>query len=149
MATTSTAVNACNASLWLDDVSGTPRDISGSSNSIDVSLDHNLGEVLSFGSKWPKRLECGKDATVTIEVIYSETASEGWDVLKDWYFATAPGARTLTFYIPDKNVGSDKFETQARLESLSWTADRGEAGPIMVSATLRPDGELTHSDVAT
>jgi len=149
MALTTTAYNACDVSPWLEDVNGTQQEIAGSSNSVDISLDHVLGEYVSFQEQWPRRLECGKDATVTLNVIISETASEGWDVLKDWYFATSPGARLFTWYQPDKNVGSDKFEMDARLESLAWTADRGEAGPIMVTAVLRPDGELTHTDVAT
>lgn len=149
MAITTAAVNACDASVWLDDVNSIARDISGSSNNVDISFDHNLGEYFAFQEVWPKRLECGKDATFTLSVIYSETANEGWDVLKDWYFATAPGARTFDIYIPDKNVGSDKFEFDARLESLGWTVDRSEPSAIIVTAVLRPDGEVTHTDVAT
>lgn len=149
MATTSTSFNSCDASVWLDDSGGTPRDISGSSNQLDVNLDHELGDFVVFQDKWPQRLECGKDATFTLRVVTSTTANEAWDVLKDWYFATAPGDRTFTFYMPNKNVGSDKFECQARIENLTWTIDRSEPSAILVTATLRPDGAVTHSDVAT
>ena len=149
MPQTTTAVNACDVSVWLDDSTNTLRDISGSSNNIEMNFDHEVESFVTFQSKWPARLECGKDASYTLSVIYSETANEGFDILKDWYFATSPGKRTCRVYIPDKNVGSDRFSGEFRLDSLSWSADRSSAGPIMVSATLLPDGEVTHSDVAT
>lgn len=149
MAMTTTSQNACDASIWLRDSGGTDRDISGSSNSVGFEFTLNLGDVNAFQNRWPKRLDCGKDATISLEVMYTETANEGWDVLKDWYFATAPGARLFTAYIPDKNVGSDMFSGDMRIESLSFTLTAGEADPILVSATLRSDGEVAHSDVAT
>lgn len=149
MAMTSSAVNSCDASVWLDDVNGLLRDISGSSNNVDISFDHNLGEFNSFQEQWPNRLECGKDATFTLSVIYSETQYEGWDVLKWWFFAASPGARTFNIFIPDKNVGSDKFAFEARIESLSWTVDRGEPSAIIVTAVIRPDGEVVLTEAAT
>jgi len=149
MALTTTAISACNVSIWLDDVSSIAHDISGSSNSCAIELTLNLGEVNAFQNQWPVRQECGKNASIDLEILYTEAANEAFDILKDWYFANNPGARQMTIYIPDKNVGSDKFEFQARLESLSWTVEAGVADPIMVSASLRPDGEFTHTDVAT
>lgn len=149
MALTTTAVSACNVSVWLDDVNGTPQEISGSSNSVELEFTLNLGEVNAFQNQWPVRQECGKDASIGLEILYTEAADEAFDVIKDWYFASNPGARTLTIYVPDKNVGSDKYECEARIESFSFTAESGEANPIMVSVSLKPDGELTHTDVAT
>lgn len=149
MALTTTAISSCNVSIWLDDDAGTPQDISGSSNSVSLEFTLNLGEVNAFQNQWPVRQECGKNASIDLEVLYTEAADEGFDVLKTWYFADNPGRRTVTIYMPDKNVGSDKFECEARLESLSWTAEAGSPDPIMVSASILPDGELTHTDVAT
>jgi hypothetical protein len=149
MPLTTTAQNACNVSLWLRDAGGTDRDISGSSNSVGFEFTLNLGDVNAFQNQWPVRLDCGKDVTISLEVLYTQTANEGWDVLKDWYFAATPGARQFTAYVPDKNVGSDRFNGLTRLESLSFTATAGEADPILVSASLRSDGEFSHSDVAT
>ena len=149
MALTTTAVSACNVSIWLDNATSVATDISGSSNSVDLEFTLNLGEVNAFQNQWPVRQECGKDASISLEILYTETAEEAFDIIKDWYFAANPGARQLTIYIPDKNVGSDKYECQARLESFSFTAESGEPNPIMVSVSLKPDGELTHSDVAT
>jgi len=145
MALTTTAISACNASIWLADVNGTQRDISGSSNSVSIELTHTIGAVNAFQNEWPARQECGKDASIDLEVIYTEAANEGWDVLKDWFFAAAPGKRRMTIYLPDKNIGSDMFDVYVRLETLSWTVESGNADPVMVSAHLLPDGELAHA----
>lgn len=149
MAQTTTAVNACDASVWLDDATGELRDISGSSNNVEINFDHDVEAFVTYQAKWPRRLECGKDASFTLHVIYTEAANEGYDILKNWFFATAPGARSLHIYIPDKNVGSDHFSCEARLDSLAFSADRSTAAPIMVTAVLLPDGEVSHTDLAT
>lgn len=149
MAQTTTAVNACDVAIWLDSGTLTPTDISGSSNNVDMDFDQEIGEYRTFGSRWPVRLECGKDAAFTLNIIYSTAADEALDILKTWYFASSPGNRTLSVYIPDKNVGSDHFQGECKIASLSWTAGSDEAGPIMVTANLLPDGEVTLSTLAT
>ena len=149
MTQTTSAFNACDASIWLDDATGTLRDISGSSNNTEVNFDHDVEAFVTYQSKWPKRLECGKDAQFTLHVIFSEDANEGHDILKDWFFAAAPGARSLSIYLPDKNVGSDHFSCEARIKSYNFSADRGTAAPIMGVAVLLPDGAVSHSDTAT
>ena len=143
MAQTSTGINGCDVAIWLDKAGGTLTDISGSSNKIDLNFDQELAMFRTFGSKWPKRLECGKDASFALDVIYSSAADEGLDILKDWFFATDPGARTLKIYVPDKNVGSDVYSCEVRIENLTFSAEAGAADPIMVSASLLPDGEVT------
>jgi len=51
MALTTTAINACDVAIWLDDDSAAPQDISGSSNEIDLNFDNKIGEVFAFGSQ--------------------------------------------------------------------------------------------------
>lgn len=148
-ARTTTAINACDAGLFLDNAGGTPVDIGGSSNQVRINLDNHIGAFNVFSNEWPGRLECGKDGTVTLQIIYSSAADEGWDVVKTWYFTTPPGDRTLAIYIPDKNVGSDKFSGEFKLSALNWTASRGEPGPILVTATLLPNGDIAHTVAAT
>ena len=149
MPLTTSAQSWCDASVWLDDATGTPRNISGSTNQVSLDLDHPLGEVYAFGTVWPTRIECGKDATINLDVLYTMTANEGKDILLAWFFATTPGNRTFTFYAPSKNVGSDKFECEAKIESLSLSGQAGSSDPCMVSAVLRPSGEMTHTDTTT
>lgn len=149
MAQTTTYVNACDASIWLDNSSGTLTDISGSSNTISMEFIQVIGELSTFQQKWPVRLSCRKDATFNLGVVYSTASDEGKDILNDWYFATTPGLRTLTVYLPTKNVGSDKYSGEVVLESLSIPATADDASPIPVTAVLRPSGEFTRVTNAT
>lgn len=149
MAQTSTGITACNASFWLDNASGTLTDISGSTNKVSLNFSIETGSKYTMGSAWPKRFQCGKDATISAEAIYTTAASEAWATLKAWYFATTPGARSVKIYLPDKNVGSDVFSFEARIESMSFDAEAGSGDPVMVSFTLLPDGEVTHSTATT
>jgi len=150
MPLTSTAINACDASLWLENSSGTQGNISGSSNSADLNFDNEIGEYLVFGQQWPGRLECGKDASFTLNILFTTAADEGFDVIKTWYHvAGKPGLRTFQIFVPDKEVGSDYWLAEVLIANYSFTADRGEAGPIMVSVELLPSGAVTHSTAGT
>jgi hypothetical protein len=149
MALTTTSVNACDASVWLDTLAGTSTDISGSSNNVSLNFTLNLGEIKAFGSRWPVRRNCGKDCTATLSVLYSTAADEGLDVLKDWFFSSAPNSRTLKVYLPDKNVGSDLYSGEFQLESLDIPVVANEATPINVTASLKSDGEVTLTTNAT
>ena len=142
MAQTTTAVNACDVAIWLDNASGTQQDISGSTNTASMAFTNQLGAVRNFGTRWMIRLECGKDATFNISAVYSTAQNEAIDILKNWYFNN-PGDRTLTIYIPDKNVGSDVYECEARLENLNIPVEAGSADPIVVTASLKPNGPVT------
>src|SRR5512139_574153 len=148
MTQTTTAVNACDVAIWLDNAAGTQKDISGSTNTASMEFTNQLGAVRTFGTRWMTRLECGKDATFALSVTYTTATDEAIDILKNWYFNN-PGNRTLTIYIPDKNVGSDVYECEARLESLDIPVESGSADPILVTATLKPNGEVTLTTNAT
>lgn len=148
MTQTTTAVNACDVAIWLDNASGTQKDLSGSTNTASMNFTNQLGAVRNFGTRWQIRLECGKDGTFSIAAVYSTAQDEAIDILKNWYFNT-PGDRTLTIYIPDKNVGSDVYECEARLESLDIPVEAGSADPIVVTASLKPNGPVTLTTNAT
>ncbi len=150
MATTSTSVNACDADIRLDNASGTPVDISGSTNSVVLNFDRQIGEFRVFQDKWPVRLACGKDAAFTLNVVYdSSAATSAFGLLRDWFFAATPGVRTLGVYIPDKEAGSDYYYGEFHLQNLNWTADPSEPSAIAVTAELLPTGEVTLDTVAT
>lgn len=142
MAQTTTAVNACDVKIYLDNAAGTPTDISGSSNTCSMAFTNQLGAVRNFGTRWQIRLECGKDATFNLSAVYSTATDEAIDILKNWYFNT-PGNRTLTVYIPDKDVGADVYSCEARLENLNIPVEAGKADPIVVTCALMPNGPVT------
>lgn len=148
MAQTTTAVNACDTSVWLDNDAGTLTDISGDTNVLDCNFDNDLGAYVTFQEKWPRRLECGKDATFTLTGVYSTTADEMKDIILDWYFGTG-GDKSFAFYLPDKDVGSDYFHCEVKLENFRFTPSRAEPGAIQVTVVLRPSGAVTRSTAGT
>ena len=149
MALTTTHRNACDVAVWLDNAAGVLKDISGSSNSVTLALSQNIGETRVFGSRWVMRKVCGKDCKITLVIVYSTAADEGADILQNWYNATDPGARTLKVYFPNKNVGSDVYSGEFMLESYEFPATAGEGAPMLVTANLLIDGEMTYSVAAT
>ena len=149
MAETTTAINACDVKVWLDNAAGTPTDISGSTNACSMEFENNIGELRVLETRWPLRLSCGKDATFSLVVVYSTAADEGSDLLKDWFFSATVTARTLSIYVPDKNVGSDKYSGEVVMENFSVPINAGEAQPIPVSCNLRPSGTWTLTTNAT
>lgn len=148
MPVTSTAINGCDAKLWIDNASGVLTDISGMANEFSMELNKDLGEFKVFGDPWRYRLECGKDASIDLQVIYSRDVDGGLDILRDWYF-NGSGARTVRIMLPREVVGGDSYELEAMLESLSIPVTSDEAGPIMVSATLKPNGPVVYSVLTT
>ncbi len=150
MAETTTARNACNASLWLDDSGGTLLDISGSSNSFDPSFTREIGDYQVFQQCWKKRLACGLDGSFTLNVVYSTTAAEAFQLLNAWLFEGCLATfRTLTWFMPDKNVGSNMWSAEVLLADFGWTEDPTDAGPVIATVTLVPNGEVTHSVLGT
>lgn len=150
MAQTTTDINACDAGVWLDNAAGTLTDISGSSNQVNITLTLTSGMTRTFASKWPRRKVCPKDAKVALQIVYSTAADEGADLLKDWFFASDPGARTLKIYLPDKNVGSDVFSGEFVIDGdISIPVTAGSADPIVISVTLAVSGECSYAENAT
>lgn len=146
---TDTAIVACDAGIWLDNLSGVLKNIGGSANEVAMNFDNPQGAFRTFGSKWPKRLECGKDASYTLSIVYSTATDEGFDILKNWFFAANPGARTCKIYLPNKNVGSDVYSGEFKIQDLKFTPVAGSADPVTVTATLLPTGEVTLAVNAT
>lgn len=149
MAQTTTHVNACDVSIWLDNGSDTLTDISGSSNGVNLSFTREIGELRTFQSKWPVRTGCGKDVEIGLKVVYSTATDEGRDLLISWFFESSPGPRSFAVYIPTKNVGADHYSGEVVLGDMSFDTDPTEAGPIAIEAALHADGEFTHSVAAT
>jgi len=150
MAQTSTAITACDAGVWLDSAAGTLTDIGGSSNNITINLNkETLGMLRTFGSRWPTRYECGKDCTIDFRVVYSTSATEAFQLLKNWYNEADPTARSVKIYLPKKNVGNDVYSGEFRLQNLVIPSEAGSASPVMVSGTLLITGELTISTATT
>ena len=62
---------------------------------------------------------------------------------------TTSGARTITVYIPDKNVGSDRWQGEWRIQTFEFAADVTEPGAIPITATFISDGTVSRVTNAT
>lgn len=143
MAATTTAINACDAVIQLDDDLGALQDISGSSNNAELGFTQEVGEYQVFGGGWVKRLACARDATLSLSLVYTTATDEAMDVLKDWFFSNPGTKRTCQIDVPDSTSGNDRYSGEFYLVSLDIPLDVEEAGPIMCSAELAPDGGVT------
>lgn len=148
MATTTTAKNACSARIWLDNASAALTEVSGSSAKITLALKSDIGEFKVFDDAWRYRLECGRDWEFGMDVIYSTTADEAFDLLRDWWFG-ARGSRSVRIDMPDSSTGSDRYTGEVFIEALEWEMASDEAGPVMVSATFKPTGAITHQQIGS
>ena len=149
MAETTTAVNACDVAIWLDNASGTPTDISGSTNAVSLTMENDIGQYRVFSNIWQKSLECGKGLTMTINAVYTTATSEAKDLIATWAMANPSGARTCPVYIPDKNVGSDHWSGEWRIQDFNFAADVSDPSAIAITATLISDGTITRVTNAT
>lgn len=148
MAQTTTAFNACDAVIELDNLAGTLTDISGSTNSVTLEFTNDLGEYKTFGNRWRGRLECGSDATFTVNIVSSTAAGEAWDILQSWYWG-ARGARSFRVSIPDDAVGSWEYDAEVLIETYSQELPSDDGNPVITSVTLRPTGTITCDEIAS
>ena|SRR3990167_329280 len=147
MSQTTTARNACDARLYLDNASGVLIDISGSTNNVKIGLTNDVGDFKAFSSQWRGRLTCGKDAKVSLVIIFSTAAAEAYQLLKGWW--TGGGDRTFQVDIPEDAVGNDRYSGEFILNSLDLPLASDDAKPIAVTAELLPNGEVTITAIAT
>lgn len=143
MPQTNTAINFCDAVIEVDNDGGVLTDISGSSNSVTLSPDVLVGEAGTFGDKWAVRLTCGLDLPITIVVLYTTAANEGWDILKEWFFTYFGAARSVRIRTPDATAGSDSIAGEFILDDMSWTGEARQGDPVLITANLLPSGEIT------
>lgn len=148
MAQTTTAINACDAVIMLDNELGVPVDISGSTNNVDLDLTNELGMAHTFGSRYPFRLECKSDANIAMRALYTETDTEATRQWLRWYFVDR-GSKTLTIAVPDASGGGDLFTFEVLLESLKIPLDGTAAAPIPVEAVLKPTGVFGVTAIAS
>ena len=150
MTQSTTLVTACEAHIRLDNDSGTPIDISGSSNAIQMGFAQEVQEYYTmYRGRAPMRNASREDASIDIDVIYSVTAGESVDLLTDWFFNHKGTRRTLTIYIPDYTIGSDMYTGEVLLETLEIPAIAEASVPIPVQVKLLPSGAWIKATKAT
>ena len=151
MAQTTTDYNACDVSLWVDDDAGTLTDISGSSNAVNAAFTQSTGSVSTFqGGGWVRsKGGCLKNGTITLTVLGTTAAGEAFSILTDWFFNHSGDLRTVTWYEPDKNVGSHKFSGEAIIQDHTGDRPSNVSDPATTVVTLITSGEWTWVTNAT
>lgn len=152
MPATTTAINASQFTVYLQkgDDGNDMADISGSGNGLNPSFVNKTGEFEVFGGNWVYRLASNKDATISLQVVYTTAAEEGFAVLKDWYENHPRQARRMRWFAPTEEVGADDYDGYFLLSGFSYNADPSQAGPVLVTATLQhARGGVTIGTAAT
>ena len=150
MAQSTTVVNGCDVVIEIDGEAGTLVDISGSSNQLTMDFSITAEMYRSFGSRYPGRLTCGKDAAFALTVLYSPTVGEGRELIEEWFHTSDGDARSYQFDIPDSSVGSLRYSGEAILESYSVeNVEAGNASAIQITANILPAGDVTLDTIAS
>lgn len=149
MPATTTAVNACDVVIKLDNGAGVPVDISGSSNNVKFELTNDTGSQTVFGSDWKITLCCKGEAAITLEVLYTTAHTEARAMLMDWWFNHKCDQRTLAVYVPDDSAGSDIYTVEVIQEKMSLPLSSSDAAPILMSCSLKNAGPIVPTTVAS
>lgn len=145
MPTTSTAINACGASILIENEFGELIDISGSANEVNLDFDNDLGEFKVFGDRAKYRLECGLDTSLDFTALYTTGQREAMDLIKSW--RQNRGARRIQVNVPRNVSGADRYEGRFFYEKINIPLKADEAKPVMSKVSAKPNGEVTYTKV--
>ncbi len=151
MTQSTTVVNGCDIVIQIDEEAGTLLDISGSSNELAMVFALNSELWRSFGSRYPGRLNCGKDMTGTLKIVYSPTVSEARELVEEWYHTSNGAARSFQFDLPDSSVGSLRYSGEIIMDG-GYNIENivaGEAKPIEITFNFAASGEITLDTIAS
>jgi hypothetical protein len=150
MPSSSNAINMCDVDLYMEDEGGNWVDISGTSNEVTLEFSRNIGEWKVFGDQWMQRKACGKDASLSINVIYTITGdsepAEGKDLFLNWLF-DGEGSRNFRLDMPSSETGNDRYEGPFVLESLPVGGSADEAAPVMMSMSMSAAGQVYYETI--
>lgn len=140
MTQTTTAINACNVKIFVDDADGNPQDVSGSSNQSSLGFSRQMGSAFTFDGDYPIRIECKKDASLEISALYTRQDGEARDIFESWY--EDGGRRTVTIYPYGQDTGNRYYTGEWRLEELNIPLDGSDPNPVVLTITCVPDGHI-------
>lgn len=146
MPTTTSAINARDVVVYLDNDVGSLVNISGSANEISIKMGNAIGDFNVFTDKYTYRTEGVQDISVDMTVVFTKVSAEAVDMLRLW--KSQGGNRTIQINVP---VGSgtltDRYQGEVFWESLDIPLKADEAKPIMVKCSMKVSGDLPWSRV--
>jgi hypothetical protein len=138
------AINACDVQITLADADGAPIDISGAANRAVLDFTQVVESWRVFGERWARRLACGQDAALRLDLVYDRAPDGAIALLRGWYFLDPGAPRAVTVSVPGGTAGADRFSGDFVLARLSLPLDAARAAPVLVSVELLPHGAVTH-----
>lgn len=150
MGQSTTAINGCDGVIKIDNDAGVPVDVSGSANSVGMERSVRISDgVFTFGTDQPIRKTCGKDAAISLKIVYTTEEAEALQLLNDWYENHHKDARSVVIELPDSNPGSDRYTYECLLEKLNIEVEAGSPDPILVDVDLKPTGTFTWANIGS
>lgn len=147
MVQTTSAIDGCNVNVMLDDDGGTPVDVSGSSNQVSFGRTRQIGEAHTFTGEFPIRVQCKRDASLSIRALYTTLTDEMRDLLDLW--DDSGGLRTIAYSPAGGNAGDVQYVGEYFLSSLDMSAEAGNADPLTIEAEFMPSGAIVTSSVGS
>ena len=120
--------------LWLDDQSGTCRNMTGDVTSITFNRTKNLAEVTTMGSPHVQRIDGLRDATMDVTGLYSSCGTPAAVIgLLDQMYSNSAHARVQ--YLPAGSItGCPIYTGCVRLSNYSINSPVD--GPVAVNFSL-------------
>jgi hypothetical protein len=139
-----------NTVITLDDANGTPRNISGTSNKVDIGADINIGSYFTFADRYNHNLYGGVKLSGNLTILEAPDALGAHQILRDLSVqATTPIDRTLTVDTPNSATGGLRYTGEAKFSKIDLTSkEAGKGDPPMCQAAFEIDGALTISILA-
>jgi len=128
----------------------TTVDLSGSHNKATINLEMIVGEGNVFNDPWPIRVMMAKNCTIDLAAWFSTASNEAADYFADWYNESLPIAdRTISFYIPQKTVGSLKISGDWVFTGMNIDLTAAATNPIPLTTQLQNNGPITIAPYST
>lgn len=147
MAATSNAFNACNAGMTLADSTGVDWDIAFTAANFKISRSRKVAEYTVFGDPETYRMTCKKDGSASLTAICSTDVKGAYLLLEEWH--SSGGARRAQFMIPQNQIGGTRYDAYFILESLDIEGSADDAGPMKITASLKPSGGINRTVIVT
>ena len=122
------------------------QDISGSSNKVEITPKRKVGGTATFDGDWELTTAGKLSWEGTIDVVYTEVASEGADVAYAAFEAGEPVSLEVT--PKGGEVGDWEWSGDIVITEMPLVFDGTSEDPCMVSFPFRGSGALTKATVA-
>ncbi len=123
------------------------KDISGSSNYIEITPKRKTGKTATFDGDWELTATGKMSWEGNIKVVYTETTDEGADVSWNAFIAGAPIA--LAASPKGGSTGDWEFSGNIIITEAPVKFDGTSEDPVMVEFPFTGTGALTKAAIAT